>query len=385
MMDGRFHAVVAGGGPAGAAAALALARGGRRVLLVDDRPRGAFRIGEALAPAALPLLRDLGVLARVLADGHLPRHGNLSSWGSPELHASDFIFDPNGHGFSLDRARFDASLLDGAREAGAGVRAARVASAGRDGDGGWRVVLRSPEGADQAVGCDWLVDATGRSAAIARQHGARRVHADALVAFHARFTAGREGDRDARTMIESAPDGWWYTALVPGGARVVAWLTDADLADRAALLTEEGFVSRVAESRHLSAKLRAHDYTLTARPRGADAGSARLDRFVGEGWIAAGDSALSFDPLSSQGILTALYTGMRAGQALHAHLAGDGAALAAYANRLDEIHRAYRRNRTTFYRFEARWAEEPFWRRRGPEEEDAVEDPTRAEAHSAAP
>jgi len=366
VTGGRFHAVVAGGGPAGAAAALALARGGRGVLLVDDRARDAFRIGEALAPAALPLLRDLGVLARVLADVHLPRHGNLSSWGSPGLHASDFIFDPNGHGFSLDRARFDASLRDAAEEAGARVHAgARVASAERDGDG-WRVLLRSPEGAGQAVSCEWLVDATGRSSALARQHGAVRVHADRLVAFWARFAAAREGDRDTRTMVEAAPGGWWYTALVPGGERVVAWLTDADLADRAALLSEEGFAAAVAESRHVSAALRAYGYSISGRPRGADAGSSRLDRFTGDGWIAAGDSALAFDPLSSQGILTALYTGLRAGQALDAHLAGDAGALAAYAARLEEIHRAYEENRAVFYGYEARWADLPFWLRRAP-------------------
>jgi flavin-dependent dehydrogenase len=365
MTDTRFHAVVAGGGPAGAAAALALVRGGRRVLLVDGRPRAAFRIGEALAPAARPLLRDLGVLARVLPDGHLPRHGNVSSWGSPELHASDFIFDPNGHGFSLHRARFDAALLDGAVEAGARLRAGtRVAAAARDGNG-WKVTLRAP-GGDEEVRCDWLVDATGRSAALARQHGAGRVQHDALVAFYARFAPARAGDRDARTMIESAPGGWWYTALVPGGERVVAWLTDADLADRSALLTEAGFVACLAGSRHISAVLGAPGYTIAARPRGADAGSARLNHFVGDGWIAAGDAALSFDPLSSQGILTALYTGMLAGRALHARLDGDEAALPAYADRLEQIHQAYERNRAAFYGFEARWAELPFWSRRVP-------------------
>ncbi|MBV9775001.1 MAG: NAD(P)/FAD-dependent oxidoreductase [Gemmatimonadetes bacterium] len=367
MTEGRFHAVVAGGGPAGAAAALALARGGRRVLLVDGGQRAGSRIGEALAPAARPLLRDLGVLDRVLADGHLPRYGNLSSWGSPELHASDFIFDPNGHGLGLDRARFDASLRDGAAAAGAEVRLdARVASAGRDADGGWRVTLRAADGGDREVRCDWLVDATGRSAALARQHGAARVQHDALVAFFARFSPAREGDRDARTLIESAPEGWWYTALVPGGERVVAWLTDADLADRAALLTEQGFVSTLDGSRHVSAVLRAHGYEIATRPRGADAGSARLDRFVGEGWIGAGDAALSFDPLSSQGILTALYTGMLAGRALHAHLAGDGAALPAYVDRLEQIHLVYERNRAAFYGFEARWTRLPFWSRRVP-------------------
>jgi flavin-dependent dehydrogenase len=82
--------------------------------------------------------------------------------------------------------------------------------------------------------------------------------------------------------------------------------------------------------------------------------------------VAAGDAALSFDPLSSQGILTALYTGMRAGQALHLSLRGDGSALAAYEDRLRGIHQAYAQNRITFYGFEARWADLPFWRSRAP-------------------
>jgi hypothetical protein len=44
---------------------------------------------------------------------------------------------------------------------------------------------------------------------------------------------------------------------------------------------------------------------------------------AGGGPVGAAAAALSFDPLSSQGILTALYTGMRAGQAPYAHLTGE--------------------------------------------------------------
>ena len=54
------------------------------------------------------------------------------------------------------------------------------------------------------------------------------------------------------------------------------------------------------------------------------------------------------DPLSSQGILTALYTGMKAGQALHAHPPGDSAALGAYAERLETVYAAYRQNYSTY-------------------------------------
>jgi flavin-dependent dehydrogenase len=360
----RFAAVVAGGGPAGAAAALVLARAGRRVLLLDEPPAHAFRIGESLPPAARPLLRDLGLLDGFLADGHLACYGNLSSWGSPALRSTDFLFDPNGHGWHLDRARFDARLRDEARAAGAEVRSGvRVANAEAAG-GGWKISWADGSASGE-VRCDGVVDASGRRCAVARRHGAIRRHHDALVSFYARFRPVAGTDRDGRTLIESTPEGWWYTALVPSGERVVAYQTDADLADRSALLSADGFAAALDGTEHVRAVLSAHGHALVDRPRGADAGSARLDRFVdGRGWLAAGDAALAFDPLSSQGLLNALYTGMKAGWALHAHCNGDGEALALYAGRLEEIHRAYQHNRTTYYGEEGRWADRPFWRRR---------------------
>lgn len=373
VADASFDVVVAGGGPAGSAAALVLARAGRRVLLVDDSAPDAFKVGEGLAPAAKRVLRELGVLDRVAADRHLACPGNLSAWGSPALASTDFLLGADGEGWHLDRARFDASLRAAAGEAGATVReGVRVAGAARA-DGGWRVSLVDGDG----TGCAWVLDATGRRAAIARRHGAERIHHDALVAFFARFRAPDEAaDRDARTMVESAPEGWWYTARVPGGRRVVALLTDGDLADRA-LLEPAEFARRLTGTEHVVDALAAHGYGFEERPRGADAGSARLDRFGGDGWLAAGDAAVSFDPLSSQGILTALYTGMRAGESLAAHLGGDAGALDAYAARVEEVYAAYLRNRLEFYGYETRWADHPFWARRRP---PAEPDPSAAAA-----
>ena len=45
--------IVAGGGPAGSAAAIALAKSGRKVLLVDDSAPRAFRVGQGLSPTGL--------------------------------------------------------------------------------------------------------------------------------------------------------------------------------------------------------------------------------------------------------------------------------------------------------------------------------------------
>lgn len=152
--------------------------------------------------------------------------------------------------------------------------------------------------------------------------------------------------------------------MLPSKQRVVAYLTDWDTGVLHALYTPETFLARLGQTQHIRACIEMHDYGLKAKPLGAAANSARLDRLVGEGWLAVGDAALSFDPLSSQGIFTALYTGMKAGQALHASLDGNQSALHEYSQQLEIIYSTYLHHRDTYYQLESRWMQRPFWKRR---------------------
>jgi flavin-dependent dehydrogenase len=83
------------------------------------------------------------------------------------------------------------------------------------------------------------------------------------------------------------------------------------------------------------------------------------------GLLAAGDASMCFDPLSSQGLFHALYTGLSAGHAALALLDGDERAGAAYSASLDPVWDAYVRHRAQYYAMERRWLGAPFWRRRG--------------------
>lgn len=255
--------VVIGAGPAGATAALILARRRVRVLLAErpqrsghlgghgpgmhSRPR--MHIGEGLPPAVRPLLVGLGLWDRFRAAGHLPSYGNRSAWGSAELTGTDFIFTPHGHGWHLDRESFDAMLVAAAEEAGT-VRACATGLGWEPSPSGGVLQLRQ-DGRDRAVRAWGVLDCSGRPAAIAHRLGARRAHRDKLVAVAAVHRPAISGDVDSTTLVEAVRDGWWYTARLPGERRVFVYLTDSDLLDQDTARDESRWLARLSQTEHL--------------------------------------------------------------------------------------------------------------------------------------
>lgn len=361
--DLMTEVAIIGAGPAGSVAALLLARAGLRPLLLTSSDGSAFQVGEGLPPAARPLLERLGLMERYVAGGHLTSFGNQSAWGSDELVSTDFIFSPYGNGWHLDRAAFNRMLMDAAREAGAivdvGVRFGRAERS----DAGWRLFVERPEGA-AVVTAGFVLDCSGRRALFASSIGVKREHIDRLVANVALMEAEREGDCDATTTIESVPGGWWYTALLPGGRRVMIVLGDGDLIDPMQARSSVAWLAGLGRTRHMRAIAERFAYRIVGEPWLTAAGSSRLLRFGGDCWLAAGDAAASFDPLSSQGIVTAMAAGSLAAETVLAHLDGDASAIGSYSSSIERIYDEYLRNRVYYYTSERRWPESEFWRRR---------------------
>jgi len=340
-VNSHYDVQVVGGGPSGASVSICLQRMGYKTQLVD-RGGAEFKPGESLPSAVKPLLRELNAMAAVSPGKALISYGNQSAWGAPELIDTDFIGDPNGCGWHVDRLCFDKALRDVAADAGVDVR----------------------EGVrDRERRARWVVDCSGRAACIARRQGARRVVYDRLVAALAVFE-GQGGDKDSRTLVESAADGWWYTSIVPGGRRIAAFHTDPGSDALRAARSSEEFLRLASNTLHVRERLERDGYQMKGKPQIAAAHTAMLDRFSGPGWIAAGDAAIALDPLASQGILTALYSGLKAAQAIWRMDRGDGDAGARYEQDLRNVFAAYRRNRDPFYRMERRWPERHFWKSR---------------------
>lgn len=353
---------IAGGGPGGCAAALALRAHapGLSVALVEASAYGGERVGETLPPPAAEVLEHLGVWDAFAAQDHHPAYGTAAAWGQAVPHENEFLFHVRQVGWHLDRGAFDGMLASQAQARGVRVlRGTRVLDAARE-RGGWRLSLSSGE----ELSARFLMDATGAGAALARRCGGARHAVEDRLAGFVRFFRQPGGGGVPHTLVEAFADGWWYTAPLPDGRRVVACMTDTDLArglglddDAAWHALLRGTAPRVGEA------------LAGAAPDGVPmvraARSRRLDPAAGEGWMAVGDAASTFDPLSSQGMMKALRSGIFAAYAAGDLLAkGDDAGMGRYAAFVEREFAGYLESRARYYADEARWPESEFWRRR---------------------
>lgn len=351
--------IIVGAGPAGSTAALNLAPT-RRVVMIERRPDIPPRIGESLVPAARRLFTDMGLWPSFEAEPHAHCYGNRSIWGSNEPVESDFLRDPDGHGWHLDRARFDAWLRVIAVSRGTQLFApARVANLERSGET-WRLSLATATGL-VGITARFLIDAGGRAAPLARQLGARRRRHDRLACG---WIHGRSFGGNGLTFIEAVEDGWWYSAPLPNKRRVLAFHTDANLASAGIARDHDAMLRHMTSATHLRELLSSVKFTPDQRSGFTAAHSAHLAPCTGEGWLATGDAALSFDPLSSQGLFNALYTGLAAAETTEGYLSKAADILPDYERAIADIWYAYAERLAFWYGTETRWGDRPFWRRR---------------------
>jgi flavin-dependent dehydrogenase len=355
--------VVIGGGPAGSTAARILAEGNVPTVLVEGSASDVWKVGETLPPSARATLEGLGAWERFLADDHLRAFGTCSAWGSERLKARDFLFDPYGTGWHLDRGQFDQTLRDAAASAGVECRpSTRVVGFDVVQGRGWSLDLLGPRG-HTSLTSSFVVDATGRSSWFARRCGIRRTVHDRLLGVVWLLAARTGRGCEATTLVEAVERGWWYSAPVPGCRLVVACMTDADLLPRRPW-TMNRLWQALGEAVHTKARVEAFGSVFQSSPRIRSAASSCLSATGGTRWVAAGDAAAAFDPLSSQGILTAMESGRDAARSLLVRLQGGRHILRGDAKATGPPYVRYLAERAAYYALEKRWPDSPFWSRR---------------------
>ena len=338
-------AIVIGAGPAGCAIAATLARLGARIAIVDDGRRTTWP-GETLPGGSTTVVTD--VFGDSILEPHQPAYGVQAAWETEDLQVRDGLANPFGEGWLLDRRVFD----ENARAAAIGEGAHGVtghARVHRDVDSSWRVDV-----AGQLFRTPTIVDATGRSASIARRAGAELECSERLLACIA--TVDDPGDSVQATTVESVPDGWWYSTPTPSGGRVLALVSDEDAVPRGTDRARWWLASLESTQhiRHLVSPPSMVDVA-EAQLDVSRAGTGWLDHPFGPGWVAAGDAAAHFDPLSSQGLLTGILMGARAGAAIADNT------LEEWAVDYQMIVHDHRELAGHYYGLVGRWPDSRFW------------------------
>jgi geranylgeranyl reductase family protein len=313
----QCEVLVVGAGPAGSAAAAALAARGRDVLLVESRahPR-AKACAEYASPRIVEELRLLGLPEDAWMADALPLAGMRVIRGAD---AVDIRYhDESGQrmAWGLERTRFDATLA-----AHAVARGARLLEHTALAEVGWtggvgglggravRAILRTPEGR-RGVRFRWLIGADGArsrvSQAISVERGVGIPRRLGLVAHY-------EGVPDLVDHGEMHVGPGWYVGLAPlaGNRLNVGMALPLDGDRRPA---EERFAAAIEGIPAVAERLKGRARLTPII--GASPIGHRVRRAAGRGWMLIGDAAGFIDPFTGEGIYRALRSARAAAEAL---------------------------------------------------------------------
>jgi flavin-dependent dehydrogenase len=333
MKPFEFDLLVIGGGPAGSCAAATARQHGLRTLVVEKCAFPRFHIGESLLPAGNRVLQATGAWPKVEAAGFVPKYGaefhRADGSGVKKVRFSDSLIPGLDSTFQVERSRFDAVLLDHARDLGAEVRMETTVTALESLDGAHRATLAGPAG-ESTVTVPWVIDATGRENGLMSEQK-RTLEPSPFpkrMAIYSHFEGvvrapGREGGNILVVRLEG---GWFWIIPIDRERTSVGHVTTVRAFRAAGEAPEVYFHRAVAASSKLRELLGRSQPTMGFHVT-SDYSYFRRD-LARERLVLAGDAGGFFDPVFSSGVYMATSSGKFAGEIVaRAHREGRGLTL----------------------------------------------------------
>ena len=334
-----YDLVVIGGGPAGSVLANLVAGAGHSVLLLERESGPRYRVGESLLPATIcDLAPLLGADAALEAADFVLKRGATFSWGDRPDEPWRLAFGPGEAAartaLNVDRASFDAILLDAAAKKGAEVRrGATVLDVGAPRPDGTRAVRVREGNHTRAVSARFTANASGQMrlgvAELDPRYHSRFFRKVAVWGYWrdaARLDPPHDGDVYFEAIRTKAGDAWaWFIPLRHGltSVGIVApreWIAEIRRDPRAALEAHVGACPRV--SHLLSDAPRASEAPYDEVRVCADYSYAS-EKFWAPGVFSVGDAACFVDVLLSSGVHLATYGSLLAARSVNAVLDGE--------------------------------------------------------------
>jgi len=307
-----FDVIIAGGGPAGASAAIHLANRGARVLLLEQKkfPRAKL-CGEFISPECTPHFERLGVAERMFAaDPVRLTETVFYSRQGKRVSVPSSWFGAEGVALGLSRAEMDERLLRRASEAGAVVMEnAQVVDLLLEQD---RVKGVKAKHAAKLTNyyAPVTIDATGRARALARrvaksQHQTTS-HRAPLVAFKAHLEGARVAPGACEIYFYRG--GYGGLSSIEKGLSNLCFIASARAVRECGADAERVMHDIVCQNRRAASALvdaRACTPWLAVSLEGFGRHAVTPAR----GLLSIGDAASFIDPFTGSGMLMALESG----------------------------------------------------------------------------
>jgi flavin-dependent dehydrogenase len=305
----RPDVIVVGAGPAGAATAILLCERGLDVLVVDRAkfPRPKL-CGEYLSPESARILDRLGVLKTIDAAGATPLLGMRIT--APDGTVLDARYRAiadrrpyRGHAMALSRSVLDGILADRLRALPIDFReGVRVTDLVIDGDRVTGVEMLDAEGRRETVVAPLVIGADGRASVVAHRLGCRHPHRLQRIAL-VTYVAGLADCRDVGEIFVDPPDYAILNPLAPDRVNMSLVVPLAHVGPwRGRLPTF--FASRVKQLVHLARRVAGADRVAPIEAMGPLAYHVIAPRHGGV--LLVGDAAGFYDPLTGEGVFSAL-------------------------------------------------------------------------------
>lgn len=349
--------LIIGKGVSGLILSILLKRAGiEHCLLSRIEKRSPFGWGETLPPSTLSLLKSLDLLD-IFERSSTKTHGYHSLWGSEQVRDNNFFsHTPYQYGLKLDKKKLLGMLQEEVEE--------HVLEFDEMLDltvqnGAAQVQIRC-QGNKMNLESPLVVDATGRARAVLNRLGIPSKDYDRLLAFSVHLPRVTHPRLVHGVFVEPFDQGWGIVSALNQDTQVMTLFTEREAPQFSQFKHYAHWKELLSGTQILKDFL--EEATPTPHVVGAQANSSKPKHLAGDNWLAIGDAALAFDPLSSHGISNSIYGANSAFQAISASLAeGSAIPLKKYEETLNGIFDAYLNQRKQLYASERRWAGEVFW------------------------
>ncbi|MBL4704427.1 MAG: tryptophan 7-halogenase [Flavobacteriales bacterium] len=371
--DTLFDIVIVGSGVSAAAAMLAIEPLPIESLSIEPAPQHTHPlsigviapqnkkkegVGESLSPSAQPILEKLGIWSLFLQEGHLSAQRSFSSWGTDQLIEKNMPPHLSKKGWCLNREKFNKFVWKQAEKTPHIRHLARLTTFKNTGTE-WEMKLSDR----RIINARFILDCSGRHAVVAKKLTTRHRKTKMVALYNTLSSIDKGVEPTPGVLLEASMNGWWYSNLLPNGKMIVYFFTDPDLLPTNILQDKGIWQHLVSTSQYTLKRIISAGFSIETAPNITNTGSSYAQQFTGENWAAAGDAVAVFDPLSSHGITTALWSGYEAGQVARSALNKDYDLMLDYECTFREGIQQYKRELQQFYRQEHRFLDSVFWRR----------------------